>query len=66
MDDITTVEQAVRAGREYRDEMARWLALEVLLADELAGQDDALQERLLLLQERAEEGLRARTAASSS
>jgi hypothetical protein len=60
MDD-TTVERAVRAGREYRDDMARWLALEVLLTDELAGQDAALQERLLVLQERVEERLRAKT-----
>lgn len=61
---MSTVEQAVQAGREHRDEMTRWLALEVLLTDELAAQDDVLQERLGVLQEATEERLRARTAAS--
>jgi hypothetical protein len=43
-----------QAGREYRDDMARRLALEVLMTDEVAGQDDVLQERV-------KEGLRAKT-----
>jgi len=60
MDEAEIVEQVVRAGRECRDEMARWLALEVLLNDEVAGRDEALAERLLVLQERVEEGLRAK------
>jgi hypothetical protein len=63
MDEAEIVEQVVRAGREYRDDMARWLALEVLLNDEVAGQDEALAERLLALQERVEEGLRAKLGA---
>jgi hypothetical protein len=61
MDDVTVVEQAVRAGREHRDDMARWLALEVLMSDEIAGQDEVLQERLSVLQEAIEERLRAKT-----
>jgi hypothetical protein len=60
MDEAEIVEHVVRAGREYRDDMARWLALEVLLNDEVAGRDEALQERLLVLQEWVEEGLRAK------
>jgi hypothetical protein len=59
---VSTVEQAIQAGREHRDEMARWLALEILITDEVAGQDDVLQERLGMLQEAIEERLRARTA----
>jgi hypothetical protein len=60
MDEREIVEQVVRAGREFRDDMARWLALEVLMNDEVAGQDETLQERLLVLQERVEEGLRGK------
>jgi len=59
MEDI--VEQAVRAGREHREDMARWLALEVLMSDEIAGQDEVLQDRLSVLQEKIEEGLRVKT-----
>ncbi len=62
MDDI--VEQAVRAGREHREDMARWLALEVLMTDEVAGQDYVLQERLSVLQETVEQRLRAKTGGS--
>lgn len=61
MNDNATAEQAVRAGREHRAEMARWLALEVLMTDEVAGQDEVLVERLSVLQERVEEDLRAKT-----
>ena len=62
MDEIAVVEQAVLAGREHRDDIARWLALEVLMSDEIAGQDEVLQERLSVLQEAIEERLRAKTA----
>jgi len=61
-EETRTAEQAVQAGRAHRAEMARWLALEVLMTDELAGQDDLLLERLSVLQERVEEDLRAKTA----
>jgi hypothetical protein len=60
-----TADQAIQAGREHRHEMARWLALEVLLTDEIANQDDLLLERLSVLQERVEEDLRAKTAAAA-
>jgi hypothetical protein len=49
--------------RDHRDEMARWLALEVLQFDPFALEDDELLRRLSLCQERLEERLRARTAA---
>jgi hypothetical protein len=39
--------------------MARWLALELLMTDEIALQDDALQERLILLQDKIEAKMRA-------
>lgn len=61
MDEIAVVEKAVRAGREHRDDMARWLALEVLMSDEIAMLEDALQDRLSVLQEAIEERLRAKT-----
>jgi hypothetical protein len=61
-EETQTAEQAVQADRAHRAEMARWLALEVLMTDELAGQDDLLLERLSVLQERVEEDLRAKTA----
>jgi len=49
--------------RDHRDEMARWLALEVLQFDPLALEDDELLHRLSLCQERLEERLRAQTSA---
>jgi hypothetical protein len=49
--------------REHRDEMAVWLALEVLQLDPVALADDELLRRLGLCQERLEERLRARTSA---
>jgi hypothetical protein len=61
MNDDATAEQAVRAGREHRAEMVRWLALEVLMTDEVAGRDAVLVERLSVLQELVEEDLRAKT-----
>ena len=50
--------------REYRDEMALWLALEVLQLDPVALEDEELLSRLGSCQERLEERLRARTSAS--
>jgi hypothetical protein len=60
-DQSWTADQAVQAGRQHRHDMARWLALEVLMTDEIANQDDLLLERLSLLQEQVEEDLRAKT-----
>jgi len=56
------LERSLTAGREYREEMARWLAVEVLIVDKVAGRDGVLQERLLVLQETIEDRLRAKTA----
>jgi len=56
------LEMSLQAGRDHRDDMARWLALELLMTDELALEDDALQERLILLQGKIEEKIRAAVA----
>jgi hypothetical protein len=52
-------ELSLRNAREHRDDMARWLALEVLKTDEMALQDTVLQEHLILLQDKIEAKLRA-------
>jgi hypothetical protein len=57
------VEVSIGLLREHRDEMALWLALEVLQLDPVALEDDELVRRLGLCQERLEERLRARTSA---
>jgi hypothetical protein len=56
------VETSLRAGRDHRVDMARWLALELLMTDEIALEDDALQERLILLQGKIEDKIRAAVA----
>jgi hypothetical protein len=67
MDAGTEADPNLRASldclREHRDEMALWLALEVLQLDPVALQDDELLNRLGSCQERLEERLRAKTAA---
>jgi hypothetical protein len=40
------LEQSLRNAREHRDDMARWLAVEVLLNDPVALDDPALEEHL--------------------
>jgi len=57
------VERSIDLLREHRDEMAVWLALEVLQLDPVAQQDIELLRRLGLCQERLEERLRAQTSA---
>jgi hypothetical protein len=54
------VEAGLANARENRDEMARWLAVEVLLADPVALEDGELAERLIALQDRIEALARAR------
>ena len=56
MDDGMTqvAEASFRNARENPDELARWLAVEVLLTDPVALEDDTLLERLLALQDRLE------------
>jgi hypothetical protein len=44
--------------------MARWLALELLMTDEMALADDVLQEHLILLQDKIEAKLRAAVASA--
>ena len=53
-------EASIRNARENRDEVSRWLAAEVLLADLVALEDDELAERLLALQDRLEAQARMR------
>ena len=52
-------ELSLRNAREHRDDMARWLALEVLLNDEVALEDALLQEHLIMLQDKIEAKARA-------
>lgn len=56
------LEMSLQAGRDHREDMARWLALELLTTDEIAQQDDVLQERLILLQDKIEAKMRAAVA----
>ena len=62
--DATTHGDLVEASlgnlREHRDDAARWLAVEVLLSDEAALEDDDLVTRLHNLQSRLEAVTRVR------
>lgn len=58
----TYQEMSLQAGRDHRDDMARWLALELLMTDEIALQDDTLQDRLIALQDKIEAKIRAAVA----
>lgn len=57
-DELTEI--CLRNLREHRDDMARWLAVEVLLGDSVALEDDILQGRLIAFQDRLEELTRLR------
>jgi hypothetical protein len=57
VNDLT--ELSLRNAREHRDDMARWLALEVLMTDEMALEDPTLQEHLIMLQDKIEAKARA-------
>jgi hypothetical protein len=54
------VEASLSNLREHRDTAARWLAIEVLLSDESALEDDDLATRLHTLQDRLETQTRQR------
>jgi hypothetical protein len=54
------VEVSLSNLREHRDAAARWLAIEVLLSDEAALEDDDLATRLNALQSRLETQTRQR------
>ena len=56
-------EMSIDLLREHRDEMAVWLALEVLQLDPVATSDPELVSRLTACQERLEERLRAKATA---
>jgi len=55
-------EASINLLREHRDEMARWLAIEVLALDPVALEDTVLADRLLACQDRLEKRLRAKRA----
>ena len=55
------VEVSLGNLREHRDDAARWLAVEVLLSDEAALEDDDLVTRLLTFQDRLEAMTRVRS-----
>jgi hypothetical protein len=54
------LELCLRHAREQRDEITLWLAVQVLATDDVATADEALQDRLLVLQDRIENMMRAR------
>ncbi len=54
------IDACFRNARENPDDMARWLAAEVLITDPVALEDDELVERLLSLQDRLEVHARVR------
>jgi hypothetical protein len=64
MDDRTVtdpvLELALLHAREQRDEITLWLAAQVLMSDDVALADDTLQDRLIVLQDRIENMMRAR------
>ena len=51
-------ELSIKLGYEEREYMARWLALEVLMTDELARQDQELYDALSRFQEAQEQDIR--------
>jgi hypothetical protein len=55
-------EASINLLREHRDEMARWLAIEVLALDPVVSEDLVLVDRLLACQEHLEKRLRAKSA----
>jgi hypothetical protein len=50
---------SLRNAREHRDDMARWLTVEVLLNDPGALADPVLEDRLYALQDKIEQKLRS-------
>ncbi len=63
MDDSTPTKVIDESIRDAREDLARWLAAAVLLADPIALEDDKLAEHLVALQGRIEEMTRKRYAA---
>jgi hypothetical protein len=58
--DPEVLEMALGNAREQREDMVLWLALQVMMTDDVALADEALQERLIVLQDRIENMMRNR------
>ena len=58
--DPEVLEIALGNARDQREDMVLWLALQVMMTDDVALADDALQERLIILQDRIENIMRTR------
>jgi hypothetical protein len=58
--DPEVLEIALGNARDQREDMVLWLALQVMMTDDVALADDALQERLIILQDRIENTMRNR------
>jgi hypothetical protein len=54
------LEMALGNAREHRDDMVLWLALQVMMTDDVALADESLQDRLIILQDRIENMMRTR------
>ena len=54
------LEMALGNARQQREDMVLWLALQVMMTDDVALADDALQDRLIILQDRIENMMRNR------
>ena len=65
MDDRTvtdpgSLEMALGNARDHREDIALWLALQVMMTDDVALADEALTDRLIILQDRVEDIMRNR------
>ena len=58
--DPEVLEMALANARDQRDDVALWLALQVLMTDDMALADDLLVDRLCVLQDRIEDKIRTR------
>ena len=58
--DPAVLEMALGNARQQREDMVLWPALQVMMTDDVALADDALQDRLIILQDRIENMMRAR------
>lgn len=52
-------EKSIELGRKHRDDMALWLALEVLMTSSAVEAEDDLYDRLSLFQDKLEARMRA-------
>jgi len=54
------LEMALGNARDQREDMVLWLALQVMMTDNVALADELLQDRLCVLQDRIEDVMRHR------